>query len=423
MGKPWSAYSWLFEILIFGLYSRLGLVGLFVYVYLLLLSITVALHSLVREFEPRTAQSVALTAAALIAMVSLRTPRPWLFTILFFIIELKILVKVRCTGNYRWLLLLPPLFAIWANLHIQFIYGLFVLGVAAMEQPFSRLLPRLKDVGEGVDQPLLFSPIVSITVACIVATFLNPYHLRIYWIVLDTIREGGFYDLITELQALRFRAFPDWIVLGLTLAAAFVFGRGRSLSLFWVTLFLAGVYLSFRSGRDLWFVTIVATAIIARSQQRVHGDVARATTTGEVLLVLILTIVITGVAIRVNGVSNSNLQKAVAQNFPVDAATFIEGNGISGRLYNPFNWGGYLIWRLPNLPVSIDGRGNLHNPDRLSRTVRVWKGEPDWFFDPELNASSLVVAPRNAALTQLLRLDTRWQLIYEDSVALVFVAR
>ncbi len=31
-------------------------------------------------------------------------------------------------------------------------------------------------------------------------------------------------------------------------------------------------------------------------------------------------------------------------------------------LFNPCGWGGYLIWRLPNMPVSIDGRPNLTKP-------------------------------------------------------------
>jgi len=31
MGKPWIAYSWLFELLVYGLYQAFGLVGLVLY--------------------------------------------------------------------------------------------------------------------------------------------------------------------------------------------------------------------------------------------------------------------------------------------------------------------------------------------------------------------------------------------------------
>jgi hypothetical protein len=105
MGKPWAAYSWLFEVLIYVVFTRLGLIGLLVYVYALMLAITVALHKLVRKFEPRLPYSVALTVLALLALAPFYTPRPWLFTILFFILELNLLVSARRSRNYRALLL------------------------------------------------------------------------------------------------------------------------------------------------------------------------------------------------------------------------------------------------------------------------------------------------------------------------------
>ena len=44
--------------------------------------------------------------------------------------------------------------------------------------------------------------------------------------------------------------------------------------------------------------------------------------------------------------------------YPARAAAFDESRGYGGPLFNDFNWGGYLIWRLPGLPVSVDGRTN-----------------------------------------------------------------
>ena len=423
MGKPWAAYSWLFEILIYGLFSRLGLVGFFVYVYVLLVSITAALHSLIRKFEPRVAQSVALTAAALFAIVSLRTPRPWLFTILFFIIELNLLVKVRRTRDYRVLWLLPPLFALWANLHIQFIYGLFVLGLAALEDSCRRLLSRRGAVDEETDRPLPTRLMVVITIACVLATLVNPYHFRIYAVVFDTVRQAGLYYLITELQAMSFRAFPDWIVLGLTLGAAFVLGRARRIDPFWALLLLAGVYLSFRSGRDVWFVTIVASVIIARARSPLAIESGYQMSKAQVLLVVLLTVALSSLAIQSYRLSNVQIQKAVAESLPAAAANFIEEQGFSGPLYNHFDWGGYLIWRLPKLTVSIDGRSNVHDAERIRHTLKIWKGEPDWASDLELAAAHIVIAQKNLPLTQLLRLDSRFEIVYEDEVAVVFIAR
>ena len=39
-------------------------------------------------------------------LLALLNPRPWLFTILFFIIEIEILAEHRRSGRLKWLLLL-----------------------------------------------------------------------------------------------------------------------------------------------------------------------------------------------------------------------------------------------------------------------------------------------------------------------------
>ena len=67
------------------------------------------------------------------------SPRSWLFSILFFTVEISILFHVRRTEKIAPLLALPPLFALWANLHMQFIYGLAALGLFLVEVLLSQL--------------------------------------------------------------------------------------------------------------------------------------------------------------------------------------------------------------------------------------------------------------------------------------------
>jgi hypothetical protein len=91
-------------------------------------------------------------------------------------------------------------------------------------------------------------------------------------------------------------------------------------------------------------------------------------------------------------------------------------------LYNDFNWGGYLIWALPRLPVYIDGRTNLYGDERLERHVSVERGAPIWSSDADLAAARLVIGNVDFPLTSLLRLDPRFRVVYEDKRAVVFQA-
>src|SRR5437870_605583 len=110
------------------------------------IAITAALFTLIKRFEPAFISAVGLAAISIVSMLPvLLVPRPWLFTVLFFTIELKLLLSARATGNIRALWYLPFLFALWANLHIQFVYGLLLLGLATSEFLVTKILRRFTD--------------------------------------------------------------------------------------------------------------------------------------------------------------------------------------------------------------------------------------------------------------------------------------
>ena len=123
------------------------------------------------------------------------------------------------------------------------------------------------------------------------------------------------------------------------------------------------------------------------------------------------------------GLSNTRLEADASKVFPVKAADFVLKQGFAGPLYNDFNWGGYLTWRLPHLPVAVDSRTNIYGDARLSRSFATWSCQPGWKSDPELAAANVVIGPVGEALSGALRDDHTYQLAYEDATAVVFVKR
>jgi hypothetical protein len=125
---------------------------------------------------------------------------------------------------------------------------------------------------------------------------------------------------------------------------------------------------------------------------------------------------------RAMHVNHAQLETQLAKELPMRAVEAVRAKGYAGPLYNDYNWGGYLIWAL-RMPVSIDGRQNLYGDQRIDRSVATWSAQPDWASDAQLTSAGVVIGPVKAALTQVLRMDPRFQLVYEDKVAAVFVAR
>ena len=70
----------------------------------------------------------------------------------------------------------------------------------------------------------------------------------------------------------------------------------------------------------------------------------------------------------------------------------------------------------------MDGRTNLHGDQRIERSFNTWSGLRGWESDPELMKARLVIGGVKDALTNLMRMDSRFKLVYEDAIAAVFVA-
>jgi hypothetical protein len=412
-GKPWLAYSWLYEVLVVKLFYRLGLVGIVAYTSVMVLTITVAVYHLIRRLQGDVTLGVLLTFVAIFCSQHLYTPRPWLFSILFFVLELDILMHVRRTGKLRELIWLPPIFAFWANIHIEFIYGLSLLGLAWVESVAERWA-----TGATVRIPPRW--IGCALLASLAATLVNPFGWGVYRVVYELVTQGGGLRQVSEMQAIPFRDPLDFLILILALVSVATLAWKRHFPIFETGLLAVACFLSFRSQRDEWTIAVVAVAIIA-SNVKIRRPAPRLPrfATGFAVIAAGLALL---AAFRVMHVNDSQLKAQVANVMPVRAVEVIRANGYAGPLYNDFNWGGYLIWAL-RMPVSIDGRTNLYGNERMDRSIATWNAEPDWASDAQLQSAGLVVAPVDYPLTQVLRMSPHFRLVYEDKVAAVFLAQ
>lgn len=415
-GKPWQAYSWLFELLTLGLFRRFGLLGLVGYSAGMVLAITVAMRHLVRRLQSDFSYVALLTFVGCFIMGRLYTPRPWLFTILFFVLELDILMHARKTGELRELAWLPLIFALWSNTHIQFIYGLAILAWAGVEAVVTR-----HGTGPAVKTRLGVPWVLAALGASVVATWANPYGWHIYRIVYDLATQPGGLNEISELQAINFRELTDFGLLFLTLAATVALTWDKRFRVFETGLLVFAAFVSYRSQRDVWVMSTVAVAILATMIPGREKAAFRAPGWLTTLAATAAGVLVWG-GFRVLPVNNRTLQKQMATILPYDAVNAIQAKGYAGPLYNDFNWGGYLIWTL-RMPVSIDGRGGFYGDTTLNHSLATWRAEPDWDTDPGLKSAGLVIGPVKAPLTQVLRLDPHFRLVYEDKLAAVFVAR
>ncbi len=419
--RPWAAYSWGYEVLLSRFYAWFGLIGIGIYGTLLTLVVAFSAYWMVRRLSGRFWPACFLAAACCYAFLFLMMPRPVFFSIALLCVTLTLILEAQRSGRVRLLYWLPLVFLLWANLHIQFIYGLAVVGLFVACNATQRLADNLglplKFLGP-VTLPL--RPVTAVFGGCVLATLISPYSYHLYGVILEYSRSKLIYSMITELQPLSFRGYENYAELLLAGAAFFAVGWQKRTSLFELALLVFACVLAFRTMRDSWFLCIAAAACIAdtplemATRERVETPVELAGIFATVAVALLL-------LARGADFTTAGLDRTITGMFPVNAANFVIRNRVPGPLYNTFDWGGFLTFYLPQYPVVVDGRTDLYGDELNELLLQTQNGDLSYRNNTYLNDAYLVLLRRRDGLVPALEMDPRFRKVYEDKTTVMFV--
>jgi hypothetical protein len=420
--QPWMAYSWIYETLLSLFHSRFHLPGVAVYGLLLTLGVAYSVFWMTRRLSGSFWRPSLVATAACASFLFNVLPRPVFFSMILFTVTLTLLLEARRSSRPQLLYWLPPLFALWANLHIQFVYGLFLVGLFVTATLSARAATHRK-FGQDVLLATSLPPSTLLMVlgACILATCIGPYSYHLYFVIFGYATAKFPYAFIGELQALRFRHYTDFVQLLLTGWAFFALGRKKKLDPFLIALLSVSSIVGFRTARDSWFICIPAAACIAEAI-RTEKPAPSESIAEKAGLAVAVAILVTIYA-RSMGFNSPNLRLSINAVYPVQAINFLHDHPQPGPLYNTFDWGGFISWYMPEYPVAIDARTDLYGDAVDTRFYMTENGDASYVDDPYLAQANLILLPRSKPLANVLASDSRFSPIYADSLSIVFVRR
>ena len=421
--RPWIAYSWGYEVLLSRAYAWFGLIGFSLFGILLTMVVAFVLFWMLYRLCGRFWVAWILALIGSFAYLFSLLPRPVYVTMILFTVALTFLLDAQRTGRMQLLWWLPLLFVLWANMHIQFIYGLAVVGLFMGINLLQRLASKVGIELDFIRAPTLpLSGLIGVLSTCFAATFIGPYTYHLYHVVGAYSNSHVPYYMIQELAAFHFKTFTHYVLLLLTAGAFFAVGWPRKLDLFKLSLLIVASVVAFRTQRDAWFVSICAAAFIADlcagagAGERPPAPVLNLPELAGVGAFLAIMLWLTA---RNIGFTTRELDRDISRGYPVNALNFVRQNSFPGPIYNHLDWGGFLIWYLPQYRVAIDGRNDLYG-DELDRVMYDSSRGESYTSDPYLNEAGLVVLPAKLPLASLLTIDSRFRLVYQDQVAFVF---
>jgi hypothetical protein len=326
-------HEWGMEVIYYLVQSTAGFGGLVLFRTLLLSVFCGMTGWLAARRSGSFYRGVAAAIIASLIAYQYASDRAYLAT--FVLVTLT--VAVLETRRYLWLL--PPVFLIWANCHGGYIMGWAIVGAYSAEALYLHV--RGKPLADE-------RKIWIVSVLSVLVTYWNPNA----WNTLQVMRH--YRDSPLQISIYEWN-YPAWWpldrfgILMLASIAVLVWARKRVRAADWL-LFAALGGAAAMALRNVIFIGFIGPIMLATYlpawKRRVPVFLEYAA--GAALLYPIIVAFTSGAAFQL---------RASQWRYPGGAADFLIAHGVTGHIFNTYEQGGYLMWRLwPKIQVFIDGR-------------------------------------------------------------------
>ncbi len=346
-GVPWADFEWGVQMLWYGLFRIGGLTSLWMLKAGLFFSIAGVLWSTLGRYGAGfAARALGVFAWALGTTIG-NDVRPENFSLLFFALLWLLLENRRLSPSHdrRVIPGLAAAFAIWANMHAGFAYGLVLLFIYAAGE-----------YGRRQDKTLGLA-----CAAAAVSVLINPYGAAVYLVTLQHAAEGetlqAFIREWGEATLLAPSLIPFWMTL-IAAYAALLRGQLRRLNapvehIAVLLIFSVSAVSHVRTG--VYFLT-VAIPILAAALMRIPASRN---------FIPVLALLGSGFFFAILAPAFKGKTFFRPHYIPDRATAFLEKEKgvLAGKpLFNPWHWGGYLGYHLyPDYRIFTDGRYPFHS--------------------------------------------------------------
>ena len=146
------------------------------------------------------------------------------------------------------------------------------------------------------------------------------------------------------------------------------------------------------------------------------GNISNKTRNWINLTIIVLLVIAAGwKALDVN--KTSFVQERESDIFPSQAVDILLNENDPGKIFNEYNWGGYLVWRLQDYQVFIDGRTDLYGDEIIGEWSDILNASPGW--ENKLNDWNVNYMLVRSDWPVLLVLNDEWREIYSNDTTIL----
>lgn len=419
---PVIFHEWLTDIIMWLIYSRLGLLALsIIFAAITFLAFLLVARSIPAKFE----YQILAALLGAIASIPIIGARPQMITLLGLAMIIFIFYRFKNNPQSRLIYWLPLIFLYWVNLHGGFVIGLFILGLFLGLELLRHWLSRfIKKFSITIMAWRDWLKLAILTIGSAIITLVNPYGYKIYEEIYRTFFNCTYArQNIMEwlpLKFFQFNAAQFIIYLILFVILLVVAWRKIDFSYLIITIIFAG--LAFTSWRNVPLFILVSIPVWVYFVKNLTGQtLVKYMRSKWIMIILIIFLLFLGYQKYYELVphTKSVVELAKKAHYPIELTQWLLDNPQEGNVFNEYNWGGFLIWQLPEQKLFIDGRMPCWEQDDVEIFrfhQRALMQEEGWMkaFD-QFDIKWAIVGKNNLLAAVLI--SQGWQEIYVDDLA------
>ncbi len=420
------------QLLFYGVYNLGGFYGLALLKGLLLTLFYGLLWNQLRRNRLQPVLALALVGLLPLLFFRFDELRPQLFSFIGTVLVLQLTERFLASGKQgkqlKWsaLAALPLIMLLWANLHRGYIIGIGILLIFLMDEFIARkrgnaILP------EGAFRRFLITVLLSLAFS-----FLNPGGVTAMWASFAEI-SGPFSKTVDEfLGPLQYFEILGAKHIGyLILAAAIIpclalLPKMRRLSLAHILLLAAFLFAGMESFR---FSLMMVAIVLAICSLYLAPAVNRWLSMGKRVPIFLVWCLATGFLAN-SALSRTSIASAPLDGVvPVAAVDYLARSDFSGNIYNRFEYGAYLSWRLYPRKVFIDSRNLSWDTFDEYMKAQALRGDYSGIFQKyQVGTVFYPVADRRftngiSQLVASLINSPQWEVAYYDGLCIILARK
>ncbi|MCK5510717.1 hypothetical protein KAI65_04220 [Candidatus Parcubacteria bacterium] len=380
-GRTWVDHEWLLNLISYIVYTKIGYIALSVCFALIGLLIFVLLNScLLKKYFKDKLHYIFILIIEIIGLAGILSHfgvRMQELSVLMLLLQLFIIDKFNEKQNYKILYFLPILFFVWANLHGGFMLGLVILWLwfgSNLIAPKILNLFKIKIFEfKAKSGKINFYTFLS---ACFssLAVFLTPYHYKYFSFMFEYTDTYYMKRIMEWLPAwnypLNYIQQIYLIIFILIIVLFFLENKktkcplGKKINFWHLSVGLLLLTAAFKARRNFPLFFIASLPLITVATNSINKNNFKKIYFYLFKNKFIYFFLITGLSISVflvlflaNFTNAPFENKKFCKFYPCAALEKIKTLPQENiKIFNNYGYGGYLIWKLPDHKIFIDGR-------------------------------------------------------------------